>query len=620
MVSQQVATILSGVFTNDGVAGNTLNGTEFDDTIFGNGGDDIIDGLGGADLLVGGAGDDDIDSGGGNDIISGGNSTAVGNTIRARIGDETFLIGLGENGSDIVRNDGGTERISVGQVAQIDIPNITGDVVTQAGNINTLDASDDGAGNLVVTVNNKTITITDHFNDADSVLELINFNGSSFGGVNLGSGDYNLVAAPTGTATLNGGTGNDALFGTTAGDTLNGNAGNDLLLGGGGNNSLNGGADNDILDGGAGADSMTGGAGDDIYVIDDVTGNGNQRDQAIEVAGGGNDTVTGAVNLNLANFANVENIALTGNGNLTATGNNGNNVLAGNSGNNALNGGGGSDTAALNGTALAASFALNGGNVTVTTATGGTDTLQGIERVQFGATTYELVAGQAVAQTLTGGVGDDLMLGFGGNDVINAGGGNDIITWGVNDGRDRVNGGTESAVGVGDTFVINGSNQAETYRIYSNTDDWDNNAGNGVESSAAHAGLTGLAAGTEIVVTRNTNGLGGAVTNTNIIAELTDIEEIVINTGGGVDAVLPIGNFNGTALSFNTITVNDSGGSTTVDVTQLTSAHHVAFHTSGNNDTMIGARPQDEIIPDGGNAAATVSRATSSTRRATSPG
>ena len=122
VVSQLVETILSGAFINDGIAGNTLNGTEFGDVIFGNGGDDIIDGLGGNDLLVGGAGDDDIDSGGGNDIISGGNSTAVGNTIRARIGDETFLIGLGENGSDIVRNDGGTERISVGQVAQIDIP------------------------------------------------------------------------------------------------------------------------------------------------------------------------------------------------------------------------------------------------------------------------------------------------------------------------------------------------------------------------------------------------------------------------------------------------------------------------------------------------------------------
>ena len=53
-------------------------------------------------------------------------------------------------------------------------------------------------------------------------------------------------------------------------------------------------------------------------------------------------------------------------------------------------------------------------------------------------------------------------------------------------------------------------------------------------------------------------------------------------------------------FSVNTITVNDGGGSTTVDLTNLKSRHHVAFHTSGNNDTMIGARPQDEIIPDGG--------------------
>src|SRR4029077_16964759 len=160
-------------------------------------------------------------------------------------------------------------------------------------------------------------------------------------------------------------------------------------------------------------------------------------------------------------------------------------------------------------------------------------------------------------------------------------------------GRDTVNGG--AAV---DTFVVDGNSQDEVYRVYSNKDDVD--PGIGVLSSAAAAGLTGLAAGTEIVITRNTNGSGSPVTNANIIAELSNVEEIVINTHGGINSVTPIGNFSPTQLLPNTITVNDDGGSTTVDVTQLTSPHHIAFHTSGNHDTIIGARPQDQVIPAGG--------------------
>jgi len=122
VVSQLVADLLDGVFINDTNAANTLTGTEFGDTIFGNDGDDIIDGLGGDDLLVGGNDDDDIDSGGGNDIVSGGDSAVVGNTIRLRTGNETLLVSLNEAGSDTVRNDGGTERLSIGARAVIDVP------------------------------------------------------------------------------------------------------------------------------------------------------------------------------------------------------------------------------------------------------------------------------------------------------------------------------------------------------------------------------------------------------------------------------------------------------------------------------------------------------------------
>ena len=101
------------------------------------------------------------------------------------------------------------------QSRSIDVPNQTGNVVAEPGAIANLDAGDDGAGNLLVTVNDKTVTITDHFNDADNVAGARSIStAATFDGINLGSADYNLVAAATGVTTLNGSATADALFGT----------------------------------------------------------------------------------------------------------------------------------------------------------------------------------------------------------------------------------------------------------------------------------------------------------------------------------------------------------------------------------------------------------------------
>ncbi len=341
VTAQDVTTLVAGTFINDPNGNNgTPTGTGFDDVIFGNDGDDLITGLAGSDLLVGGTGDDTIDSGGGLlDIVSGGSSTAVGNTIRLRQGDENLPVGVNEAGSDTVRNDGGIETISVGAVAVVDVPNQTGNVVAQPGAVDNLSALDDGAGNLVVTVNAKTTTITGHFTVANNAVELIKFNGSSVAGVNLGTSSYNLIAAAAGTTKLNGGTGNDALFGTAAADNLSGGAGSDLLLGDTGNDTLNGGAGNDLLIGGNGADAMTGGTGDDIYQVDDSTAAGG-IDLVTEAAGEGTDTVLSSVTYTLT--LNVENLTLAGN-NINGTGNTLDNIITGSAGNNMLTGLAGND-------------------------------------------------------------------------------------------------------------------------------------------------------------------------------------------------------------------------------------------------------------------------------------
>jgi Ca2+-binding RTX toxin-like protein len=55
---------------------------------------------------------------------------------------------------------------------------------------------------------------------------------------------------------LSGGSGNELVLGTAAGETLNGNAGDDCLLGGGGNDTLRGGTGTDVCLGGAGTDTF----------------------------------------------------------------------------------------------------------------------------------------------------------------------------------------------------------------------------------------------------------------------------------------------------------------------------------------------------------------------------
>jgi ELWxxDGT repeat protein len=92
----------------------------------------------------------------------------------------------------------------------------------------------------------------------------------------------------------------------------------------------------DTLVGTSGADAMTGLAGNDTYTVN------NAGDLVIEALNQGTDTVQASIFYTLPN--NVENLLLTGTGNLNGTGNGLNNQITGNSGNNNLNGAAGTDT------------------------------------------------------------------------------------------------------------------------------------------------------------------------------------------------------------------------------------------------------------------------------------
>ncbi|MDK9726249.1 MAG: hypothetical protein OEL88_15390, partial [Sterolibacteriaceae bacterium MAG5] len=126
------------------------------------------------------------------------------------------------------------------------------------------------------------------------------------------------------------------IVGGSKSDRLYGMGGNDDLRGQGGADYIEGGTGNDQLDGGADGDTMAGGTGDDTYLVDEGT------DVVIERFGEGTDTIYAATNYVLPE--NVENLILTGRGNLAATGNELDNVLiGGDDASNVINGSGGAD-------------------------------------------------------------------------------------------------------------------------------------------------------------------------------------------------------------------------------------------------------------------------------------
>ena len=444
------------------------------------------------------------------------------------------------------------------------------------------------------------------------------------------------------------------LWGNSGDNLLAGNAGADSLFGRAGNDSLFGGDGDDILRGGAGADTSVGGLGNDVHHVD------NSGDQVIEVAGEGNaDRLSTSVDYVLAAGSEVELMFAKGNAGLDLTGNEFANVVTGNSGANTLEGAGGDDI--LRGGAgndvlvggdghdelrgQSGNDILHGGDgddfidggVGIDAASGGlgndtyhvdnaADTVveltgEGGSDLLASSVDYTLAAGAEVevmfakgnanldltgnefanrifgnggSNTLDGAGGDDDLRGQAGADRIIGGAGDDIIRGGEGDdtivqtggadGRDLIDGGS----GI-DTWQLT-ANAGEDYTIYT-------------RSEALAAGMTGLAFSTEIVVTLNGSD------NASIIAELADIEEIVIDsvtastggalTGGGSSngaAITVIGNFDETSLDLNTITVNGSEGNDTVDISQLTSAHRLVFDATQGLDQVIGTiRPQDDV-------------------------
>ncbi len=592
-----VNTILVGTTGED-----TLNGNTGNDLLFGHDDDDTLNGGDGDDLLVGGAGNDTLD--GGADL-----DTMVGGT-----GNDDYIV---DDAADVVVEAAGagtgtdevlTELAAYTLGANVENLTYTGiDASAFAGTGNTLanvitggdlndtlvglagnDTLDGGLGadNMAGGADNDVYVV----DDAGDVVNETVAGSSGTDRVEasisyaLGTDVENLdlegtAAVGTGNALNNVINGNDAanqLFGAAGNDTLGGFDGNDVLDGGDGIDTLNGGDDNDTLIGGTGNDLIDVGTGFNTIVYNAV-GFGDDVINSFDSAGGTAATQDlidlRGLGVTAASFASrVFESTIGGAANTLIT-------IRENGAASAIQG-----TIRINGSNNAAidvsDFLLaTAGNVITGNGTGQT------HNGTAGNDTINALGGN---DTVNGNAGDDTIVGGTGNDTLNGNDGDDTFVWNAAgpDGRDVVNGGAEG--GAGDIFVINGTTGAEQYFVYTRAA-WDALPGNST---------AGFNAGTEIVVTRNGTGAG------NIIAELREIEEIRINgadpsaaggTAGG-DTFTVVGDFSGTSLRPNTVTMIGGGGDDTVDISGLASAHSIKFTSNGGSDRLVGTlRPQDVV-------------------------
>ncbi|MEZ0168943.1 beta strand repeat-containing protein [Microvirga sp. TS319] len=232
------------------------------------------------------------------------------------------------------------------------------------------------------------------------------------------------------------GDGDDTAHGGDGDDTLTGGDGDDALHGEGGSDVLEGGAGNDTLDGGSGIDDMVGGLGDDTYIVTD------EGDWAQEEAGEGTDTVETSISFTLG--PHIENLILTGTGDLSGTGNDLANVITGNTGSNVLDGAAGADTL-IGGLGDDVYFVDDVGDAVIENDREGTDGVAASISFVLGDHIENLFligeddidgTGNGLDNTIIGNTGNNTLDGGAGADTLGGGAGND--TYIVDDEGDAV--------------------------------------------------------------------------------------------------------------------------------------------------------------------------------------
>ncbi|MFM8331841.1 MAG: calcium-binding protein [Candidatus Methylumidiphilus sp.] len=318
--------------------------------VYGSNDADTIQSSGDAEDIEGLNGNDVISAGGGDDLVNGGYGD---DTLKGEAGSDILVGGLGDDSLD-----GGSEG---------DTYDVTGNVAGGWASFNGYDTyADTGAAgtDTIKAIGAGNVDIGLKAFGPQSGIEAIDATGAAGLTRLLGNDSANILdfrnVALAGNILIDGGYGNDTLYGNADANTLAGGLGDDTLDGGGGGDGYQVGGN---LAGGwasfNGYDTYadTGAAGTDTIkaicagnVDIGLTGFGPQSGiEAIDATGAAG--LTRLLGNDSANVLDFRNVALAGNilidggyGNDTIYGNNSANTLAGGKGDDLLNGGQGGDT------------------------------------------------------------------------------------------------------------------------------------------------------------------------------------------------------------------------------------------------------------------------------------
>jgi Ca2+-binding RTX toxin-like protein len=603
---------VNGLSGDDDLRLDETNGPLPTATILGGPGKDILTGGSGADLLFGQAGNDFLFGQGGVDLMFGGSGD---DNLTGGAGDDQ---NFGQSGNDFLAwaPGDGSDRDEGGDGTDIVIVNGSADNETFALTPN---------GDHVLLRRTEPVPFSIDIGTAETLTLRTN-------------GGDDIVTASDGLAplihlTLDGGAGDDALFGSDGADDLLGRDGNDLLVGNGGNDLMLGGAGDDtfVWNNGDGSDTVEGQNDRDTLMFEgsvadesfNLSANATRARLTRDVGNvdmdhhdleevdldtvGGADTVT--VNDQTATGLNTVNIDLGDSGNPTSAadavvinGTDGNDVGQVRSIGNRVN-------ATISGIPFV-NITGEGGLDTLTVNTGGGNDV--LDASDLAATN----ASQLIKLTVNGGPGNDILTGSQGNDTF---------LWNPGDGSDTVEGGAVEGGTDEDTLTFNGSDLSETFGISAN--------GSHVRLSRDLGNVAMDVHGVERVEVTARGGGDPVVVNdltgTDVFQNDLDLaatpgaatgdgqsDSVVVN-GRAVGTLIPIlglgtgivvnGGFaNGSGLQYflamravdpaDMLQVNGGGGDDTIDASALQTP--VTFRAEGRagNDTLLGTPFGDVLV------------------------
>ena len=480
---------------DDGGAGDDiLSGGDGDDTIFGGGGDDTITGGAGSDTVDGGDGDDVIDTsgpqadnlpdrgfpayGGFPAVPADGDIHDDRDTVYGGAGDDIIRTGDDE---DIIDGGSGNDTIDAG----LDDDTVTGgdgdDVIIGGEGSDTLSG---GAGNDTI-YGGLDPSFPDALNirddGSDGPADPDPTNGMDV--IDGGDGDDRLFGQDD-DDTITGGAGNDYIDGGIDDDTLSGGDGDDIVLGGQGVDTIDGDAGDDILFGGfdTDADLLRGGDGADIIgaLAGDtiIGGEGGPVDldtliaaglATVEWTDGDPSTESGIVTfydadlnpIGTADFSEVESVLAIDLGGGTPGGQAAPGTPGAQSIDGVVEGTDGDDVIDLAYTGDPEGDRIDNDDAVAP--------LRGEQDVAFGYDGDDVMRGGADEDLLFGGEGDDTLFGEGGNDGLSGGEGDDILDGGAGSdimvggaGDDILRGGNGTAGDGGDLMYGNEGNDTFT--------------------------------------------------------------------------------------------------------------------------------------------------------------